>query len=322
MSLKGIRILDLTRLIPGPFCTQMLGDLGAEVVKIEDPFQGDSTRWKDITDSKGKGMNPDFLGLNRNKKSLTLNLKTREGMTIFRKLVMISDVIAESFRPGVVDHLGIGYERMKRLNRRLIYCSISSYGQDGPYKNKAGHDINSLAITGILDITGRRRGPPIIPGVQIADFSAGMWAAFAIVVALLARNKDNEGQYIDISMTDGVLSWLPLYAARYFAEKSSPRRGETMLNGQLACYNIYKTKDGKFMALGAVEPQFWERTCQVLGKERLIKDQFNLSIQRKIIAEIGKVFLEKTRQEWVKFFEDENVCCEAVRNMEEAFLHP
>ena len=222
MCLNGIRILDLTRLIPGPFCTQMLGDLGAEVIKIEDPFVGDYTRWASVTDSKGEGKNPHFLGLNRNKKSFTLNLKARKGRAIFRKLVAISDVVVESFRPGVVDRLGIGYKKMRNLNCRIIYCSISSYGQNGPYKNKAGHDINSLAATGILDITGKQGGPPVIPGVQIADFSAGMWAAFAIVAALLARKRNKEGQYIDVSMTDGVLSWLSLHAAKYFAEKNIP----------------------------------------------------------------------------------------------------
>lgn len=320
-ALSEIRVLDLSRLLPGPYCSMMLADLGAEVIKIEEPGRGDYLREFPPRVNKESAM---YLAVNRNKKSVTLNLKSERGREIFLKLVKSADVILEGFRPGVMDRLGLGYRDLEKINPGIIYCSISGYGQEGPFANKAGHDINYLALAGILSITGTREEVPAIPGVQIADIGGGaMLAAFCILAALFARERSGEGQYIDVAMMDGALSWLSMYAGKYFADGIDPGMGKTMLNGGIPCYNLYRTKDGRYMALGALEPRFWAAFCNAIGREDLLNEQFASGEKgREVIRELERIFAEKTKDEWVEFLKGVDCCCEPVNNFKEAFGHP
>lgn len=319
-ALSGILVIDLSRLLPGPYCSMMLADLGAEVIKIEELGRGDYLREFPPMVNKESAF---FLSVNRNKKSMTLNLKTQRGKAIFLNLVKKADVVLEGFRPGVMDKMGIGYKVMEKINPGIVVCSISGYGQDGPYATKAGHDLNYLSIGGITGFTGTRDGRPIILGVQIADIGGGgMLAAFCILAALIAKEKIGRGQYIDISMLDGVLPWISLYMGKYFVDRKNPKPSNEQLTGQFACYNIYKTKDERYMSLGAVEPQFWSAFCKAIGREDLIKDQYNPNRADSIIAEIENVFIQRTRQEWIEYFKGIDCLCEPVNNFEEVISHP
>jgi len=311
-----IRILDLSRLLPGPLCSMLFADFGAEVIKIEDPRGGDYIRsWPPLA-GKNSGYH---LILNRNKKSVTLNLKDPRGQEIFRKLAKTADVVIESFRPGVMDRLGIGYEVLSRENPRLIYCAITGYGQTGRYALRAGHDINYLAISGVLSYSGKD-GKPVLPGVQIGDVGAGaLLAAFSIVMALYTREKTGKGDFIDISMTDGLLLFHALRWGKFIVDRKTPIPGDDILNHGLACYNIYKTKDGRYMALGALEPKFWEAFCKAVGRPEWIDiPHFEPGEHQKELKEaISKIFAEKTQKEWIAFFEDIDCCCEPVRTLDE-----
>lgn len=319
-ALSGIRVLDLSRLLPGPYCSMMLGDLGAEVIKIEEPGRGDYIR--DIL-PKLKQEATSFLAVNRNKKSITLDLKSMRGRDIFLDLVRSADIVLEGFRPGVMDKLKIGFKYLEKINPRIIVCSISGYGQYGPYKSRAGHDINYLSVAGVLGITGTKEGRPIIPGVQIADIGAGgMMAAYCVLAAIIARGKTGKGQYIDISLMDGAMAWLLLFAGKYFADKKPPKPSCERLTGQFACYNVYKTKDGRYMSLGALEPQFWSVFCKTLGRDDFIPIQFTQGKEaEKLIAELERIFMERTKEEWVELLKDVDCCCEPVNNFDEAFSH-
>lgn len=320
-ALSGLRILDLTRLLPGPYCTMMLADLGSEVIKIEEPGRGDYMR--DFP-PKLKKESVFFLSVNRNKKSITLNLKTDRGREIFSELVKGADVVVEGFRPGVMDKLGIGYKNLKRVNPGIIVCSISGYGQDGPFTQRAGHDWNYLSIAGISGFTGTKEGKPIIPGVQVADIGGGaLLAAFCILAAIIARDKTGKGQYIDIAMMDGVLAWVCLYAGKYFVNGKNPAPAGERLNGQFACYNVYKTKDGRYMSLGALEPQFWSAFCKAVERDDLSKEQYSPGKRaEEVVAEVEIIFAEHTREEWIELLKDVDCCCEPVNNFDETFSHP
>jgi crotonobetainyl-CoA:carnitine CoA-transferase CaiB-like acyl-CoA transferase len=319
--LKGFRLLDLSRLLPGPYCSLLLADLGMEVLKIEDPEGGDYLR---IMGRMGKRENAFFLSLNRNKKSITLNLKTKEGKEIFYKLIEMYDIVLEGFRPGVMDRLGIGFKELKKRNPRVIFCSLSGYGQDGPYRERSGHDINYIGLAGILELTGARNGAPVIPGIQIADIGGGgMTSAIAILSAIIHREKTGEGQFLDISMLDGILSWLSLHAGKYLIDQELPKRGEMLLNGGYACYQVYPTKDGRHMSLGALEPQFWKNFCEAIERRDLIDKQFIEGEERfRVIEEIQELFKNKTQQEWVDFFKNVDACCEPILTFAEVFRHP
>lgn len=316
-ALAGVKILDLSRLLPGPYCTMMLADLGAEVVKIEEPGRGDYLRH---FPPQVNGEGAMFIAVNRNKKSITLNLKKEPGKKIFYQLVEQFDVVVEGFRPGVMDKLELGYDQLAKINPSLVYCSISGYGQDGPYANRAGHDINFLALSGILGFTGSRDGRPAIPGVQIADLNGAMLAAFCIVAALYARQKSGRGQYIDVSMLEGALSWLSMHAGKFFADGENPAPASTDLNGAIPCYNVYRTKDGRYMALGALEPVFWSAFCKTVGREDLIGEQFARGEKGRLVRqELEAIFATKTRDEWVELLREVDCCCEPVNNFEEVF---
>jgi len=321
--LEGIKILDLTRLLPGPYGTMLLGDLGAEVIKIEEPEQGDYARWNP---PQINGVGSRHLLLNRNKKSITLNLKKPAGKEIFLKLVQDNaDVLIEQFRPGVMDRLGLGYKDLEKINPRLIYCSLTGFGQNGPYQNFAGHDINYIAIGGILGNTGEKDGPPVIPGIQIADLvGGGLYAVIGILTALVAREKTGQGQYIDISMLDGVVSLIPDAAALYFAEGQPPGRGERRLTGGLPQYQVYRTKDGKYLAVGALEEKFWANLCHGIGKpewaEKIPRE--NDPRCAEIKKEMAEIFLTKTRQEWIDLLMFRDTCVAPVLTLEETFQDP
>ncbi|MEO6727058.1 MAG: CaiB/BaiF CoA-transferase family protein [Blastocatellia bacterium] len=318
--LDGITVLDLTRLLPGAVATMMLGDFGAGIIKIEEPGVGDPMR------HSRAGINqPDafFQVTNRNKRSITINLKQPAGRDIFLKLVERADVVVEGFRPGVMDRLGIGYETLKAINPRVVFCSISGYGQDGPYRDRAGHDINYISTAGLLGINGTQGGTPAIPGFQIADLAAGsMHAVVGILLALQARALSGEGQMVDISMTDCSLSLMYLPFAAYLANGAQPQRGAEGLSGRYACYQMYETKDGRYLSLGALEPKFWENACRVLGHEDLIPMQFSNSRQQDAIAAVAEIFRQRTAAEWLAAFDGVDTCITLVKDIPEMIADP
>lgn len=314
-ALSGIRVIDLSRLLPGPYCSMMLADLGAEVIKVEEPGRGDYLRH---FPPKVKEDSAFFLSINRNKKSITLNLKDERGKKIILDLIKKADVLLEGFRPGVMEKMGLGYDVIRKINPALIVCSISGYGQNGPYSMRSGHDVNYLALGGATGVTRNRNGRPVLMGVQIADIGGGaMLAAFCILAALIAREKIGKGQYIDISMMDGVLPWMCLSMGKYFASGEEPEYSREILTGKYACYNIYKTKDDQYMSLGAVEPQFWSEFCKSIDRDDLIKYQYDVELADKMISELRDIFNRKTKHEWIEHFSSRDCMCEPVNNIDE-----
>ncbi|MEA2271730.1 MAG: alpha-methylacyl-CoA racemase [Solirubrobacteraceae bacterium] len=319
LPLTGVRVLDLTRLLPGGFCTLMLADFGAEVLKVEDTGMGDYIRWAppyyEGADESAKSAL--YLSLNRGKRSVRLNLKDERGREALIRLVREYDVLVESFRPGVLDRLGVGWERLSEQNPGLVYCAISGYGQDGPLRARSGHDMNYLGLIGLLGLTGEKGGPPVQSAGQIADLGGGgLMAAFGILAALRERDKSGQGQFVDVSMADGALSWLAMVAGRYFAEGVAPERGDLELAGRLICYRPYACKDG-WVSLGALEPKFWQAWCQGVGREDLVEKQFEAPGSG-AHAEVERIFLERTRDEWQAFASQNDCCLEPVLGLDEA----
>lgn len=321
--LEGIKVLDLTRLLPGPYGTMLLADLGAEVIKIEEPGQGDYARWYSV---RINGIGARHLLLNRNKKSMTLNLKHPEGRDLLTRMVKDgADVVIEQFRPGVMDRLGVGYKALAEVNPRLIYCALTGFGQDGPYKNLAGHDLNYLGLGGILGLTAPKGGAPVVPGIQIADLvGGGLYSVVGILTALLARQTTGRGQFIDVSMFDGIVSLIPDAAAMYFAEGVPPKAGERRLLGGLPQYQVYRTKDGKYLALGALEEKFWAALCQAIGKPEWAHDIPKEKDPRceEIKKELDRIFATKTQKEWLDILMKGDTCATAVQTLDEVFADP
>jgi crotonobetainyl-CoA:carnitine CoA-transferase CaiB-like acyl-CoA transferase len=306
-------------MLPGPYCSMMLGDLGAEVIKVEEVRTGDPTRWSPPMIG---GQSSAFLQINRNKKSIAIDLKQTEGLNVFLKLAETADVILEQFRPGVMDRLGAGYRTVADNNPRVVYCSLTGFGQDGPHRDRSGHDLNYIALSGILGLTTDDSGRPVIPGVQVADIAGGMIAAFAILAALLARERTGRGQYVDVSMFDVMLSMLPIPAAQQFAGTTIGVGGKYGLSGEYPFYNVYETADGRFMTLGALEPKFWASFCRRAGREDLISRQFDAGREREaLFEELRAIFKSRTQSEWVELMRDADACCEPVLSMTEAFEH-
>ncbi|OGD52993.1 hypothetical protein A3K80_03575 [Candidatus Bathyarchaeota archaeon RBG_13_38_9] len=317
--LDGIRILDLTRLNPGAYCTMLLADMGADVLKIEQPGRGDYLRY---TPPLIGGQSSMFLTLNRNKKSMTLNLKSEEGKEIFTRLLNSYDILVESFRPGVCKRLGIDYDTLKKDHPELIYCPITGFGQDGPYKNLVGHDINYLALSGILSLTGEKNGPPIVPGIPIADIAGSMFAVMGILLALISRQKTGTGQFVDISMFDGVVSWLTIQAARFIANGKSPERATWPAGGE-PFYSVYQTKDGKYVAVGAAEDKFWKILCEKIGAKELLEDRTAKGQRSKeVINRLSSIFKTKSRDEWFEILYDLDSCLTPVKTLDEVFTDP
>ncbi len=318
--LEGVTVIDLTRLLPGPFCSMFLGDLGADVIKIEPVGLGDWTRWFPPSIN---GESAIFMAVNRNKRSVTLNLRSDDGLEIFYRLIKKSDVVLEGFRPGVARKLKIDYETVRRINPRIVYCSISGFGQSGPYTERSGHDVNYVGIGGILGLTGVKDSTPVIPGVPIADLAGGMAGVIGVLAALLAREKTGIGQYVDVAMLDVVVSWLSIYAGIYLIGGVTTSRGSNILAGGIGSYGVFETKDGKYITLGILEEHFWRNFCKAVGRPSLEKYHY-LSLEKgdelhEIIQEIIK---GRTLEEWLKVFEEKDVPCGPVNSLQEVFSDP
>ncbi len=306
--LDGIKVLDLSRLYPGPYCSMILADHGAEVISIE------SNHYKNDF--------PVIYTINRNKRHMTLNLKTEEGRNIIHRLVKEADVFIEGFRPGVVNKLGIDYKTLSKLNSKLIYCSITGFGQTGKYRYLPGHDVNFLGMAGILNLIGEKHGSPVIPGIQIADNIGGLNAAAGILLALYEREKSGMGQYIDISLTETSLSLLslPLFLTKHY--KQDIERGNWLLSHRYACYNIYETKDNRYLTIGCIENRFWKNLCIHLNREEFIELQFNEEKNQEISETLQCIFKQKTLDEWEEEFFELDICWSRIQNMDEVLKDP
>ncbi|HET8977698.1 MAG TPA: CaiB/BaiF CoA-transferase family protein [Solirubrobacteraceae bacterium] len=319
LPLDGLTVLDLSRLLPGGFCSLLLADFGADVIKVEDTGAGDYIRWAPphYEGAAQTASSALFLSLNRGKRSIRLNLKTEAGREVLLRLAADADVLLESFRPGVMDRLGVGYERLRAANPGLVYCAITGYGQGGPNRDRSGHDMNYLGLNGILGLTGEAGGPPVQAAAQIADLGGGaLMAAVGIMVALRERERSGEGQFVDCSMFDGSLSWLAMLAAELVASGRAPRRGELGLAGRYNCYRPYACADG-YVTLGALEPKFWAAWCHGVGRADLVEHQFD-SPGSDSHAEVCAVFAQRTRAQWAAFAAEHDCCLEPVLDLDEA----
>jgi alpha-methylacyl-CoA racemase len=320
--LSDVRVLDLTRLLPGGFCSLLLADFGADVVKIEDTGMGDYVRWAPpyygSEEHQALGTRSAlYLSLNRGKRSIRLDLKSDAGREALLRLARDYDVVLESFRPGVLDKLGCGYEALREANRGIVYCAITGYGQTGPNTQRAGHDMNYLGLNGLLGLTGEPDGRPIQSAGQIADLGGGaLMAAFGVMAALRERERSGEGQVVDVSMTDGSLAWLAMVAAQYLCDGQVPQRGRGSLSGGIACYLPYEAADG-WVTCGALEPKFWRNFCEGVGRPDLIEKQF-ASPNSDDGQAIAAVFKERTRDEWLAFNDEHDAMIEPVLDLDEA----
>lgn len=312
--LAGLKVLDLSRLLPGPYATLVLADLGAQVDKVEEPGTGDYTRHAPPMKGDTSAL---FLGLNRNKRSIAIDLKSAEGLATLKSLVPHYDVLIESFRPGVMARFGCDYEALKALNPRLIYCSISGYGQTGPDRLKAGHDLNYLARNGSLGYGGAPDAAPAMPGVQAADIGGGsLFALVGILTALHERHRTGEGRFVDVSMTDGAMAFLHMHLAARLVmgpEGAPLQRGREALNGGYPCYGLYRTSDERWLAVGSLEPKFFAGVCTALGRPELLDDAYDLGdAGLRVRRELETIFAAKTRDEWVQLFAPLDLCVEPV----------
>ena len=316
--LEGVRVLDLSRLLPGPFLSLVLADLGADVVKVEAPRGGDWVRY--MPPLKG-GMSVQFIALNRGKRSLAIDLKKPGGADALKELVRSADVLIESFRPGVMDRLGVGYEALSAVNPRLVYAAISGYGQNGPYHQRAGHDLNYCALAGTLAMTGEAGGPPQMAGFQLADIGGGgLFGAVGVLAALHAATASGQGRLLDISMTEGAMAFNALTLVTSLHGKAEPTRGNDLLNGARSCYQTYETSDGGFMALAALEPKFWAAFCGAVDRPEWLRR--HIGDDERMKGEIGALFGTKTRDEWVAVFASVDACCEPILELGELDEHP
>ena len=318
--LDGLVVLDLTRLLPGAAATMQLANFGAEVIKIEEPERGDYGRWiPPYLDGEGAV----FHMVNRGKKSVALDLKDEGGRTAFLSMARTADVVVESFRPGAMRRLGLDYETLRAANERLIYVSVTGYGQDGSWAAMAGHDINYMALGGALEGNGAYGEAPVIPGIQIADLAGGaMQAVTGVLLALAARAKTGRGQRVDVSMVDGVAWMLPVALGLHIATGELPARGDGVLTGRYACYRLYEASDGRWLAVGALEPKFWQALCAALGCEQFIAEQFAESPRRdEIIAELARIFRTRTAEDWFERLRPGDCCVTPVRNVAEVAAH-
>lgn len=314
-ALHGLRVLDLSRLLPGPFATQILADYGAEVLKVEEPGSGDYLR---SFAPFVAGESAFFLNLNRSKKSLALDLRKPEAREAFRRLARGADVVIESFRPGVMDRLSLGYEALRAENPKLVYCALTGYGQQGPYADKAGHDVNYMGLAGTLGLVRGADGRPVIPGFQVADVGGGaMNAVLGILLALLARERTGQGQLVDAAMVDGLASWVVYRWA--FRGSDEP----TYLAGEFPCYAVYEAADGRFLAVGALEAKFWERLCLHLGHPDWVGQQFDTGTAReRIFDDLRALFRSRPRDAWAEELAPVDCCVTPILEVDELADHP
>lgn len=320
--LAGIRVLDLTRLLPGPMCGLHLADLGADVIKIEDPGAGDYARHRRADGKAGPA--PVFSQINRNKRSLKLDLKQADGVQAFMDLAAEAQVVIEGFRPGVVARLGIDYPRVRAVNPAIVYCAISGYGQDGPLRDVAGHDINYCGYAGVLHQSGSRDGPPALANFQIADLLGGtLSAVMGILAALLDAQRSHKGRYVDVAMTDCTLAHSVVPFARVTTEGEARPRGQDALSGGLPCYGVYETADGGYMALGALEMKFWQAFCEAIARPDLIAHHMvSGETADRVRAQIAAIFKSASRDEWVERLAGADCCASPVLSPAEARHHP
>lgn len=323
LPLEGIKILDLSRLAPGPFCSMMLGDMGADVLLVEAPADGK------LANAIGGARNADaerlaaYNVMARNKRSIVLNLREQDAREVFYKLAETADVVLEGFRPGVVKRLGVDYETLKEKNPRIVYCSLSGFGQTGPYSQMVGHDINYISVGGALGMVGWPDAPPAIPMNIIADFAGGgMHAAYGILAALMARERSGRGQYVDIAMSDGVLYLLASMVGNVLMGGGSPGRGSTLLNGSVPHYNVYQCGDGGWISIGSLEPHFFVNLCKAMECEQYIPHQYDAAKREEIALYFKKRFLEKSRDEWFGILNKTDICVGPVYSLAEALQDP
>lgn len=324
LPLEGVKVLDLSRLLPGPYATLVLADLGATVDKVEEPGSGDYTRYSPPMKDDTSAL---FLGLNRNKRSIGIDLKAPEGVAALKALAKHYDVLVESFRPGVLDRLGVGYEVLAKENPRLIFCSISGYGNTGPDRLKAGHDLNYIARSGALAYGGADGGAPAMPGVQMADIGGGsLFAIIGILAALHERHTSGKGRFVDVSMTDGSMAFLHMHlAARLLmgSEGTPLARGREALNGGYACYGLYRTSDDRWLAVGSLEPKFFAGLCAAIDRPDLVAGAYDVGEQgKRIRGELEKVFASRTQAQWVELFKPLDLCVEPVLEGDEILKDP
>jgi len=323
MRLDGVRVLDLTRLLPGPYATQLLADAGADVVKVEDTGAGDYARH--MPPATEEGIGAVFDAVNRGKRSVALDLKSETGQEAFYELVADADVVIESFRPGVTERLGVDYETLTEYRADLVYCSLTGYGQAGPYADRVGHDLNYIGLAGLLDMTRDDTDEkPRVPGYQIADMAGGLLAAFSVCSALLSRELGNTGgEYLDVALTDAVVSFSQALAPEALAG-DDPRPGQTALTGEYPWYDVYEAKDGRYVTLGALEPQFWSAFCQAVDRPDLVDEHMtgDPAAREALREELEEIFARRTRDEWAEAMAEVDAAVDGVYSPAEAFEHP
>jgi len=320
--LKRLKILDFSTLLPGPYATMFLSDMGAEVLKIASGSRPDLATFFPpmIPGTDNLSFATAFLG--RGKRCITLDLKKPEAVAIVHRLLAEYDILVEQFRPGVMERFSLDYERLKQVNPGLIYCSLTGYGQTGPYTRKAGHDINYLSRSGLMSYSGRRDSGPALMGMQIADVASGAYnTVIGLLAAVVHRNATGEGQYIDVSMTDGCVAFNALVGCSYLAGDSAPEREGFMLNGG-ALYDFYETKDGKYLSFGGLEPQFFQASCEAIGRPDLIAGGCAPSDIETVKGEVRDIVRTKTRDEWTEIFNQTDACVEPVLSLREALDDP
>jgi crotonobetainyl-CoA:carnitine CoA-transferase CaiB-like acyl-CoA transferase len=313
--LSGVRILDLTRLLPGGVLGALLSDLGADVIKVEEPTQGDYMRWDEprIGDESAYSW---IVG--RGKRSVGLDLKDPRGVAMFLRMADDADIVIEGFRPGVVDRLGVGFDAVKARNPRIVYASLTGYGSDGAMRDVAGHDINYIARAGVLGMTGTPDGRVTMPGVQVGDLGGATMLGIGILAALHHATRTGEGLRVEVAMYDAALAWTSIHAGAYFASGQIPDPGRMLLNGQVPCYNVYECSDGRYLAVGAVEPKFWENFCRAVGREDLIPRQMDEDAR----SDTAALIATRSRDEWVRLLEGVDACVAPVLNLGEALEDP
>lgn len=323
MALDGIKILDLSRLAPGPHCSMLLADFGADVTLVEAVPGSSAKLGGGMRGNDGAERAAAYNALGRGKKSIALNLKDEAARDIFYTMVKGADVVIEGFRPEVVKRLGVDYQTLAKINPRIIGCSISGFGQTGPYSNLVGHDINYISVGGALGVTGRPGSAPAIPVNIVADFAGGgLTAAFAICLAIIAREKTGRGQNVDIGMSDGVLSLMTSAFSGFFSNGRPIRPGEFMLNGSVPWYNTYKCSDGRWFSIGSIEPHFYDALCRVLGLEEYLARQHDSSIHPEMQAKYTAIFATKTADEWMEIMSKYDICAAPVLEMENVVTNP
>ncbi|MBE6021183.1 MAG: CoA transferase [Clostridiales bacterium] len=318
-SLDGLKVLDFSTLLPGPYASLMLADMGADVLKISSASKPDIVvNYPPQIGDTGISACQAWLG--RNKKTMFLNLKTEEGKAVVKELVKEYDIVLEQFRPGVMDKLGLGYEELKKINPGLIYCALTGYGQSGPLRDAAGHDINYMSRSGIISHAGRKAEGPSLMNFQIADIAVGsLNSVIGILAAVNYRRNTGKGQFVDVAMMDGCVPFNSLDGAAFLVSGEEPEREGEMLNGG-CIYDYYETKDGLYMSVGSLEPQFWRNFCLGIGREDLIEGTVWPGNVNEVKAEIRGIFKTKTRDEWTKIFTEYDACVQPVLNLREALL--